>query len=251
MSVPVVPRHMNVREATTDDGDAIREVARRSLEASYSLSPQAIEGAIEKWYTEDALAEMLADEAYLVLVAEEDSEVIGFAESLGATTEPEADLLWLHVAPEHRGKGAGEALFEATRERLSERGVEHLRGRVLADNAEGNDFYERHGFEKVGEGEVEIDGSPYVENVYVEEVPDLEPIAGPDGEELFVDRADADRGSKAEFATVYTDPNRETKYSYFCTNCDSLVTSMDAMGRLECESCGNHRKPTRWDAAYM
>ena len=242
---------MNVREATADDGGVIREIARRSLEASYSLSPQTIEGAIEQWYSGDALSEMLSAEEYVVLVAEESDTVVGFAESLIAENEPEADLLWLHVAPEHRGQGAGEALFGATQERLSQRNIDHLRGRVLADNAEGNDFYERHGFERAGETEVEIDGSSYVENVYVEEVPELEPVTGPDGAELFVDHTDYDRGSKGEFAVVYADPDRERKYGYFCTNCDSLVTAMDAMGRMECENCGNHRKPTRWDAAYL
>lgn len=240
---------MDVREATADDGAAIRQVARRSLEASYSLSPTTIEGAIEQWYEDDALATMMDDDSHLLLVAD-DGEVVGFTESLVTEEDQEADLLWLHVAPEHRGHGAGEELFEATREALDGRGVDVVRGRVLADNTEGNDFYERHGFEKVGETEVEIDGSSYVENVYVEEVPDLDPVMV-DDRELFVDRADHDRGSKGAFATVYTDPDRVNHYGYFCTNCDELVTSMDTMGRMECTSCGNLRKPTRWDAAYL
>ncbi|WP_268105905.1 DUF5816 domain-containing protein, partial [Natronomonas gomsonensis] len=37
----------------------------------------------------------------------------------------------------------------------------------------------------------------------------------------------------------------------YCGNCDTLITSMDTMGRLSCEECGNQLKPTRWDAAYM
>jgi len=103
---------MNVREATPDDGDAIRSIARRSLEASYSLSPNTIEGAIEEWYDDDRLNEKFADDERLFLVAEEESTV-GFAEVLVSPRDDEADLLWLHVVPEHRGQGAGEALFEA------------------------------------------------------------------------------------------------------------------------------------------
>jgi len=26
---------------------------------------------------------------------------------------------------------------------------------------------------------------------------------------------------------------------------------MDAMGRMECGTCGNQRRPTRWDSAYL
>jgi len=240
---------MNVRAATREDATDIREIARRSLEASYSLSPKTIEGAVEQWYDSEELADKIADEDYLLLVAEDGGTVLGFSEAV--VLGEEADLLWLHVAPEHRGQGAGEALFEATRDRLEDTDVEILRGRVLADNAEGNDFYDRHGFVKVGETEVEIDGSPYVENIYVEETTDLEPMAGPGGEELFVDRNDTDRGSKAGFAVVYADVDRDQRYGYRCLECDSLVTTMDAMGRMECEQCGNHRKPTRWDAAYL
>lgn len=240
---------MNIHQATPEDGDAIREVAHRSLEASYSLSPATIEGAVTEWYGADALDELFADDDRLVLLAEEDDELVGFSESVQIDDE-KADLLWLHVAPVHRGHGAGDALFEATREELEDRGVEHLRGRVLADNTQGNDFYERHGFVSAGETEVDIDGTAYVENVYVEEVPDLEPIAT-DRQELFVDRADTERGSEGAFAVVYADPDRDTHYAYLCTACESLVTAMDTMGRFECEECHNRRQPTRWDAAYL
>ena len=103
-----------------------------------------------------------------------------------------------------------------------------------------------------GEGRVEIDDTPYVENIYTEQTADdLEPLSGPKGERLFVDHADSDRGSKGPFYVVWMDRDREEAYGYFCGNCESLVTSMDSMGGMECASCGNHRKPTRWDAAYM
>ncbi|MFB6172866.1 MAG: GNAT family N-acetyltransferase [Haloarculaceae archaeon] len=239
---------MTVREATIDDATAIRAIARRSMAASYSLSPKTIEGAVEQWYDDDAIATMLDDDEHVVLVADSDGEVAGFAESV--IEDGEADLLWLHVSPEHRGHGVGESLFDATRETLDDRGIDVVRGRVLADNAEGNDFYERQGFEKVGESDVDIDGSTYVENVYVEEVPELEPIAA-DDRDLFVDHADHERGSEGPFAVVYADSNRERRYGYYCTNCGSLVTTMDAMGRMECPDCGNRRKPMRWDAAYL
>lgn len=240
---------MNVRPATADDGEAIRETAHHSLEASYSLSPATIESAVEEWYSDDELEDLFADDDRLVLIAEEDDQCVGFVEAV-EVDDVSADLLWLHVAPEHRGHGAGEALFEAIRAELDARGIDHLRGRVLSDNPQGNDFYAAHGFVKAGETKVDIDGTWYIENVYVEEVPDLEPITVED-RELFVDHADTERGSDSPFAVVYDDPDRENQYAYLCTACETLVTAMDTMGTMECEECGNRRKPTRWDAAYL
>jgi len=241
---------MSIREVAADDGESIRDVAQRSMEASYSLSPSAIEARVEQWYSEETFEEKFDDDDVLFLVVERDDEVVAFSESV--LVDEQGDILWLHVMPMYRGEGIGEELFEATVETLEAAGADTVRGLVLADNSEGNAFYEKHGLTKAGEGTVEIDGTEYKENIYVRQDPvGLEPLTTPDGESLFLDSTDSLRGSKASFHTVYSDPERETKYGYFCTNCELLVTSMDAMGRLECNECGNISKPTRWDSAYM
>jgi len=48
---------MNIRTAIPADTPAIRDVARRSLQASYTLSPQTITTGIEEGYAEDQLEE--------------------------------------------------------------------------------------------------------------------------------------------------------------------------------------------------
>jgi len=250
MPLWTVPLHMEVRNATPADAEAIRDIARRSMEASYSLSPAAIDTAVRNWYSDEQFAEKFDDEELFVLVVESEDGVLGFSES--TVVGDRGDVLWLHVDPMYRGEGVGTELFERTGEVLSEHGAESLRGRVLADNEQGNTFYEDHGLVRTGEGRVEIDDSSYVENIYTEEADDdLEPITGPDGARLFVDHSDTDRGSKGPFHVVWMDRHRGEAYGYFCGRCESLVTSMDAMGGMECDACGNHRKPTRWDAAYM
>ncbi|WP_178916486.1 GNAT family N-acetyltransferase [Natronomonas gomsonensis] len=240
---------MEVREATADDGPTIRSLALRSMEASYSLSPSTIEGAIRQWYGVDKFAEKLEDDEVQLLIAEEDGEPVAFSESV--LVDSRGDIHWLHVAAMYRGQGIGHALYEETRQRLEDAGAETIRGLVLADNTEGNRFWEKRGLTKVGEGSVEIDGTAFIENIYVDhEGSEIQPIVV-DDRELYVDRSDSDRGSKGAFYTVYTEEDRENKYGYYCGSCESLVTSMDSMGRLECDSCGNQLKPTRWDAAYM
>jgi ribosomal protein S18 acetylase RimI-like enzyme len=241
---------MEARAATPADESAVRSIAKRSMEASYSLSPGAIEEAIAKWYSSETYTEKLDDDDVLFLVVDDGVEVVGFSES--EVIGDQGDINWLHVDPMHRGEGVGAELFRHTRQALRERGVETVRGRVLSDNAEGNAFYERQGLKKTGEGKVELDGPTFVENVYTDaETDDFDTAEGPSGEELYVDRLDSDRGSKGPYFVVYADRDRSEKWGYYCGNCGTLVTSMDSMGRMECESCGNMRKPTRWDAAYM
>lgn len=251
---------MEIREATRDDGEAIRQVARDSLEASYSLSPRAIDGAITQWYDDEALSGKLDEDDTLLLVAEEDGDVRGFTESDLVNEGGNGDLLWLHVDPDYRGRGIGTALFERTREALDEMGAAQLRAKVLDDNSEGNDFYTAYGFEQVGTDTVEIDDGSYVENIYLHaDDVEVEPTTGSsdsvrtlDDQGLYVNEKQVERGSKGPFLTAYSDPGfaEEDKYGYFCTNCESLDNAMDTMGRVKCNECGNLRKATRWDATY-
>ncbi|MDG5777267.1 GNAT family N-acetyltransferase [Haloarculaceae archaeon H-GB2-1] len=242
---------MDIRTAEPADRPAIRDIARRSLEASYSLGPHAIIGAIEEWYEEDRLSETLGDDHCLLLVAEMDGQVVGFSES-EYTDSGEGNIWWLHVDPAYRGKGIGSALFDATEQRLHEMGASHLHGRVLADNVEGNAFYEDRDFQKVGEETVEINGRTHTENLYVEaDHTGMTEVTLDDGTLVYVSHEEADTGSLDAFHPVYTDEDAGERYGYFCANCETLANAMDAMGRIECDNCGNVRKPTRWDAAYL
>jgi ribosomal protein S18 acetylase RimI-like enzyme len=241
---------MEIRPATPSDRPSIRDVARRSMQTSYSLDPKTIVGAVEEWYDENRLKDMLDDDDKLLLVAEREGQVVGFTDSV-VTGEGTAELLWLHVDPDYRSEDVGRQLFEATRERLESKGAASVHGRVLADNAGGNAFYERQGFAKVGEEEVDIDGTTYTENVYATvERERLEPI-DLDGRTVYLDHENRETGSVAPFNVVYTAEDGEDIYGYWCSKCSDFANAMDPMGRIQCDSCGNARKPTRWDAAYL
>jgi len=79
---------------------------------------------------------------------------------------------------------------------------------------------------------------------------DLAEHATSEGETVYVSRREGDRGSKGTFLVAYRTPDRERRYGWFCTNCETVDNAMDAMGRIECNVCGNLRKPTDWDAAH-
>lgn len=71
-----------------------------------------------------------------------------------------------------------------------------------------------------------------------------------DGETVHVAEDEGERGDEGPFMVVYRTPDREVRYGWYCTNCESIDNAMDAMGRIECNVCGNRRKPDEWDAAH-
>ena len=78
----------------------------------------------------------------------------------------------------------------------------------------------------------------------------LEAVRTADGEDVYVDRREAERGAKGPFYVVYAEEDRETRWGYFCGHCQTVDNAMDSMGRIECNVCGNVRKPDEWDAAH-
>ena len=250
---------MEIREATDSDVDALRSIARDSLSSTYTafLAEDTIDKAIEQWYG-DSLTDELADDRTLFLIVERDGEIAGFSQSeLVGQQSNTGHLLWLHVHPDHRGDGTGVRLLVRTREALLEAGADGIRCFVLADNEGGNQFYREHGFERAGQREVEIGDETFTENVYVESDLEDEGEWGAideltvDGETIYVSYGEAARGSKSPFYTAYKTTDRRDRYALFCGNCDSIDNAMDAMGRVECNNCGNRRKATRWDASYL
>lgn len=79
---------------------------------------------------------------------------------------------------------------------------------------------------------------------------ELEQVSTDEDGTVYVSRTEGDRGSKAPFFVAYRTPDRDRPYGWFCANCEGLDVAMDAMGRVECNACGNRRKPTEWDSAH-
>jgi len=69
-----------------------------------------------------------------------------------------------------------------------------------------------------------------------------------DGRILRVEQDEAERGTKGPFYVVYTDTGN--RWGFFCSNCRSPDTAVDAMGRIECNDCANRHRAEEWDAAH-
>ena len=249
---------MQLRAATATDVDAIREVARESLLASYdhAVEEALLAEAVDEWYDPEDLVADIADEHTVCPVAVVGDDVVGFAESyVVGRRERVGEIDWLHVHPDHRESGIGSALLERVEAELSDADVDRIEARVLVANEAGTAFYEGEGYELVGERSVEIGGETFDEREYRKQVSRLTGISEgvvetDDGDTVYVAFDENERGSDGPFYVAYVDPDREQRYGYFCGNCEGTDIAIDTMDRMECADCGNRRKPSRWDAAY-
>lgn len=246
---------MEVREATPADGEEIRSVATASLRETYvdPLGEDIVEHAADEWYTPGRLDDRFADEAVAYLVADTDDGVVGFSES-ELDGDAAAAIQWLHVHPDARGDGIGVELLEYTDAALRERGAARVEGRVLAANDVGNEFYRDHGFSRTGDVELDVGGETHTEHRYVK-LPtggtELTERRETDDRALWVAFDERERGSEAPFYAAYGSEERTDRYGFYCANCESANTAMNTMGRVTCNNCGNERRATRWDAAYL
>jgi len=248
---------VQVREATGADADDVRAIARRSMEASYGsfLTESQIRDAVDQWYDAEAVEALLSDSNARVLVAETDDGLVGFSQShlVDTPAGTTGEIHWLHVDPDTRRSGVGTELFDRTRIALRARGADRIRALVLADYEPGNAFYEAQGLTSVGSRPVQVGGESLPERVYAESVsaeerPEIEARTTADGETLYVNFEESEIGSEAPFFAAYTARDLETRWGWFCSNCETFDNAMDAMGRIVCNRCGNHHKATRWDA---
>lgn len=251
---------MELRSGEPTDRNAIADVALASLRKSYThfIDESTIEEAVDRWYAEDPFGETFENENELLVVAEEDGEVVGFAQGAILESEPvAAELHWLHVHPDAREQDLGSQLLGGMQDQASHLGATVLRGLVLAENEAGVAFYEAHEFERVGSRTVDVTDQEFEELIYETHLGDepkeqvLETVSGPDGQELTVNYSEGDRGLKGPFYPTYLSDDLEERYGYFCGNCRSIENTMDTMGRIVCGNCDNSRKATRWDASYL
>jgi N-acetylglutamate synthase-like GNAT family acetyltransferase len=248
---------MNVREATEGDGEEIHDIARQSIQASYAISPTAIDVIVEEWFDARTIDERLGQDDRVIAVAETDERIIGFADGNAS----DGELRWLHVHPEERGRGAGTELFEWMRDTLTQDATD-LQVRILAKNSEGDAFVTRFGYERVDQRDIDFGGETWREHVYstvsedeqgttLSEPEDVPSEISVDGEEIFIDSDDGIPGDVGAFYPLYHDESHEQQYGFYCSNCDSTVETVDELDRIKCTECGNVHRPDEWDEAYL
>ena len=139
---------MEIRIAQIRDSEAIRDIYNNEVSsgtATFDLTPR----------TADEQREWLSERsgAHVVLVAEINEEVVGFASLSRYQKRPAynttvEDSLYVH--PDHQGKGIGLAMLTALIEKASEHGFHTIIARISGESAGSIATHERAGFEEVG-----------------------------------------------------------------------------------------------------
>ncbi|GGK71014.1 GNAT family N-acetyltransferase [Haloarcula sebkhae] len=160
---------MSVRTATPNDVTAISRIATAAWETDYPdiLSRETAEDGVRDWYGPEQLESELVESQTILLVAERDGSVVGFAHATWHETDREGYILRLYVHPDHRRKGIGQTLLERTCDELFEHDIDPINAMVLSANEPGAEFYEGFGFEFADESETETGGERHPESRYV------------------------------------------------------------------------------------
>ena len=276
---------MEMREASSDDVETIHDLVERSFTQSYSLSPGQIEMLLEEEF--ESVGE---DGREWRVAVGDDDEIVGVV--VWEESGDEGTVHWLHVDPMSRERGVGTDLFEAARDAIEDGGAairaltlaENSEGRSFFEEFGFVRDGQRHrevGGESLAEyvfvpperASEEAEGEDAGENVEQKNVSDTEgseqadedaaadvpedfevpeTVTTDDGDTVYVAADEAMAGEMGPFFVTYTDESHGQKHSYYCTNCESLATTGDASGRIECESCGNiHDPDEEYDASYL
>ena len=246
-------------QITTDEmaaGETFRDIAGRSMRASYSLSPDQIEAVVHEEFGDERLQERSETDDEVVVVAEDDDQLVGFA--TGEVTDTgDGEIGWLFVAPEARGQEIGTQLFEEVREELEDRGAETVRAAVLSENEEGEMFFEQFGFEQAGSRDMDIGGQDFATHIYGphgdevdQELHKPDTVTTEDDDTVYTGDEELS-GKQAPFLVLYEDEDRTEQYGFFCTNCGTMANAADGLDRVDCDTCGNESRPEEWDGGYL
>lgn len=139
----------SVRTARVADAEAVGTVQAAVWRAAYQelLDPRIVAAFVPDPFTR-AWEESLRNPPttlHRLLVATELDAIVGFAAMAPAETEGTAELLAMGVHPEHRGRGHGSRLLNATVDTLRAGDFEHLQLWLLTSDESTRRFLEKAG----------------------------------------------------------------------------------------------------------
>ncbi len=160
---------LRIRRATTADVAPLVQLARQSFRDAYRGldDPDEIEDYVTRHFTPQAFEAVLAEPAAVLLVAELDAHLVGYAH-LQPTPAPACvdgpapiELCRLYLADAKIGRGWGRALMAAVMREAAAAGGRTLWLGVYSRNERARAFYRRWGLEDVGVKTFVFGGRPY------------------------------------------------------------------------------------------
>jgi ribosomal protein S18 acetylase RimI-like enzyme len=150
----------------------VREIALDTWPHTFGdiLSPEQISYMMGMMYSEAALQQQTVQKGHVFLLAEVDSVYGGFASyELHYKQQPVCKLHKIYILPSMQGRQVGKALIAEVARIAREAGMQKVSLNVNRDNKAAG-FYERLGFRKTGEEDIDI-GNGFFMNDAIMEMP--------------------------------------------------------------------------------
>lgn len=150
-----MPRNRPAAEA---DLPQVSALLSATWHATYDqwYGPAKVTAISAEWHAPAMLARSLHQAGSILLVAENGFEIIGMVRA-AIVGQTHVDLSQLYILPPHQSHGTGTALFVALLDALralrphAHGGFMPIRLEVEPRNVGAIRFYERHGFQRIGE----------------------------------------------------------------------------------------------------
>ena len=146
------------RDAVPADGPELAQMARRSFTDTFGTLYRQEDLALflDQAFGSSGLPADLTDPAYRVRVATEQGRIVGYCK-VGPVTFPgewpEAamELHQLYILSDHHGAGLAPVLMDWALDAMRAQGASEVILSVYVDNHRARRFYERYGFEEIGQ----------------------------------------------------------------------------------------------------
>ncbi|MEZ7499384.1 GNAT family N-acetyltransferase [Flavobacterium sp. Arc3] len=161
---------ITISEATSKDFKIIREIAYKTWPDVYGeiLSAAQLDYMLKAFYSEEVLRDNVANNGHHFILAYDGAVCLGFASFQHDYLDDKVTRLHkIYLVPEAQGKGAGRLLVDAVVAYAKENHSKILSLNVNRFN-KALTFYQKLGFEVVGEEDIELDYGYLMEDYKLE-----------------------------------------------------------------------------------
>lgn len=161
---------VTIKEATAKDFKIIQEIAHKTWPDVYGeiLSAVQLDYMLKSFYSEEALRDNVVNKGHHFILAFEEDFCLGFASFQHDYLDEKVTRLHkIYLLPEAQGKGAGKQLVDAVINYAKQSGSNVISLNVNRFN-KALTFYQKLGFEIVGEEDIELEHGYLMEDYKME-----------------------------------------------------------------------------------
>ncbi|CAN5312778.1 N-acetyltransferase [soil metagenome] len=165
-----MPPTISIRQATPDDAKLLTDLSYTTFWDAFAHHPKNAPDDLAHYMRQafniDQIAEELADERSIFLIACIDDKPAGYAKLIngsveeGITAKRPIELSRLYSHQEYLGKGVGQNLMDACFEHAAGNGHDVMWLGVWEFNPRAQRFYEKNGFRQVGNHTFQLGSDP-------------------------------------------------------------------------------------------